>query len=150
MTAKYTSQTPFTASYMLFKNTAGKFAFLLRSNTTWMNGYYTFPSGKVENGEFYTDCAIRESKEEVGASILPKDLRTVLTMHRIEVDSTWVDVYLEVLSWEGELYNAEPDIHGGLVWFSPDELPDNIVPNVRHALEQIATGNTYCEFKGEN
>lgn len=149
-TYKYSSQTPFIASYMIFRNEEGKLAFILRSNTGWMNGYYTFPSGKVENGEFYIASAVREAEEEVGAVVKAEDAVPVLVMHRIEPDSSWVDVFFEAAKWEGEVVNNEPHMHGELVWFDPKDLPEKVLPNVKFALEQIEAGNMYCEFRGDS
>lgn len=146
MTDQYDSQKPYVASYMLFKNSAGEIAFLLRSNTKWMDGYYTLPAGKVDHDEFASECAIRESKEEVGVTVRAQDIHPAITVHRMEADGPWLDVYFEVKAWEGELVNAEPEKHGELRWFSPNTLPKNVLPNVVHALEQIKAGNTYTEF----
>jgi hypothetical protein len=33
-----------------------------------------------------------------------------------------------------------------LRWFALDDLPDNLVPFVRFALDEIARGEIYCEF----
>ncbi len=43
----YNTAQPYAASYFLVKK-VGMLAFVLRSNTTWMDGYFGLPSGKVE------------------------------------------------------------------------------------------------------
>lgn len=118
-----------------------------------MNGFYGLPSGKVEINESFTECAIREAKEEVGAKIMASDLTPVLTMHRANRGDHapyWVDLFFEVNKWEGELYNAEPDVHSELAWLDLNNLPDNIVPPVVSALEAIKAGKTYAEYGWEN
>ena|SRR3990167_5704611 len=149
---KYTSATPYIASFVIIKKN-NKIAFVLRSKTEWMNGYYGLPSGKVEKGESFTACALREAKEEIGINIDPKDLTYVHTVHRHEPSSfavEWVDVYFEATSWIGEPKNAELHKHSELAWLDPGNLPDNIVPSVRFALEQIKQGKIYSEYGWEH
>lgn len=140
------AQAPYLAAYLIFRNDEGKVAFVLRENTSYMSGYYGLPSGKVEDNENVFAGAVREAKEETGVDVQIKDLKHVLTLHRHDKDSDWIDITFDVADWEGELHNAEPHIHLELTWLDPDNLPDNIVPNVRYILEQIAAGNHYAEF----
>jgi 8-oxo-dGTP diphosphatase len=127
----------------------GKVAFVLRYNTSWMNGHYGLPSGKVEHDESYLAAAVREGKEETGVDIDSSDLGYLLTMHRKENDkheNIWVDVFFEAKRWQGEPFNAEPDKHSELAWLDPKKLPDNIIPSVKFAIEQIEIGKNYAEY----
>lgn len=144
---KYDIERPYTASFLVIRN-ADKIAFLLRQNTPWMNGYYGLPSGKGEKGDSFTDTGIQEGEQETGVKVKRENLKHLLTLHRKESGENmiWVDVYFEALEWEGEVRNAEPHIHAELAWFNPKELPENIVPSVRFALEAIETGKTYAEY----
>jgi len=145
---KYDTATPYIASYIVVRN-EGKIAFVLRSNTSWMNGYYGLPSGKTEKDESFVAGAIREAKEEIGISLKPENVRHILTVHRkepSEIGMTWVDVYFEADTWEGEPYNAEPHMHSKLEWLDPDKLPENVIPAVMFALEQIKNGRNYGEY----
>ena len=144
---KYDTAQPYVASYIILKKD-GKVPFVLRANTSWMNGYYGLASGKVERDESFIQAAVREAKEEIGITIRPEDLHQVLTCHRREANETmsWVDVVFEVAKWEGEVTNAEPHMHSEVAWLDPHNLPDNVIPSVRFMFEQIATGNTYCEY----
>ena len=135
---------PYIASYLLVRR-GDEIAFVLRSNTSWMNGYYGLPSGKVEKNESYVAAACREAQEEVGIIVLPENLRFVHAMHRHE-ELEWVDVYFEAGSWEGEPRNAEPALHGELAWFSLQQLPENVIPPTRTALGYITEGKTYSEY----
>lgn len=145
----YGTSQPYIASYVLLKQ-EGKFAFVLRGeNTKWMQGFYSLPSGKIEVNEAASAAAIREAKEEVGISIKPDKLRHVLTMQRNDAGNTyqeWVDFFFEATGWEGVVHNAEPHMHDAVAWFTLDELPKNIVPNVRAAFEAIQKGTTFTEF----
>lgn len=141
---KYDTQTPYLASYLIFRKN-GKVAFLLRSGTGWMNGYYGLPSGKVENGENFIDCAIREANEETKVDLTRGNLQHILTVHR-RAETDWVDAYFEIIGSDAVPVNNEPEIHSELEWFGVEELPDNVIPAVKFALQQIASGKHYAEF----
>lgn len=146
---KYDTAQPYIASYVILKDSAGRVAFLLRNNTSWMNGYYTVPAGKVEKDEPYTKAAIRECYEETGVQVVEDNLKHILTMHRKEAedtDNTWVDVFFEATHYDGEPYNAEPHVHSELVWFDPSDLPDNVIPMLKAALDYIAQGERFAEW----
>lgn len=138
------SAAPYIAAFVILRQD-DKVAFVLRSNTTYMNGHYGLPSGKVEWSEPFSMAAIREAKEEVGITVKPEHLHQALTVHRHSEDSDWIDVYFEVDEWTGEVVNAEPDIHSEVAWLDPSNLPENTVPHVRFAFEQLATGKVYAE-----
>ena len=144
----YETAKPYIASYVLIEQ-SGKIAFVLRSNTTWMNGYYGLPSGKVESDESYSECAIREAKEEVGIEVSNEQLEFVHVVqrhHDNDENGEWVDVYFRAKNYKGEPYNAEPDIHSELAWLDPDNLPENVIPAVKDAIEHIRAGEKYSEF----
>ncbi len=148
----YNTAQPYIATYVLFEKD-GKVAFVLRSNTDWMNNYYGLPSGKVEKDESYMAAAIREAKEEVGVVITSQDLKPTLVVHRYEPSSNakdWVDMYFTATEWQGKLYNAEPHIHSELTWLDPKKLPKNVIPSVKFAIEEIQKGKTYTEYGWEN
>lgn len=145
---KYHAASPYLASFIIFRD-KDKIAFLLRENTSWMNGKYGLPAGKVEPGESATAAAIREAQEELGVTIEPSNLKHRLSVYRTSSihgeDRPWVDTIFEATSWKGELHNAEPHKHSELAWFNPDKLPENLTPYVEFFLEQIAAGNHYAE-----
>ena len=144
----YNTAQPHIASYVLVRKN-GKIAFVLRSNTDWMNNFYGLPSGKVEKGESYSAAAAREAKEEIGIDIDPSDLTAVHICHRYEPSSQandWVDTFFEAAKWKGEPFNAEPEIHSKLEWLDLKNLPDNVIISVKYVLEQIEAGQTYSEY----
>lgn len=143
--ANYGTATPFTACYVLLRE-GTKIAFVLRSNTGWMDGHYGLPAGRVEKEESFSQGAAREALEEVGVVIEPEHLHHAITLHRHDDDSDWVDTYFEVDTWQGEVINAEPGLHDEVAWLDIDNLPDNVIPGVRFALEQIKAGNHYAEL----
>lgn len=143
----YTSSQPFLAVFVILRK-KDKIAFVMRSKTAWMNGYYGLPAGKVEVGERATAAAIRETKEEVGVDIREADLRLVHITHRHSDDYTlaWIDLVFEASTWQGEPWNAEPKKHSELAWLKPKDLPDNVLPSITSAIAQIGLGNMYSEY----
>ena len=150
MKYQYGTEQPYIASYVVLRNNDGYIALVLRENTGWRDGFYGLPSGKVERNETFSACAIREAKEEVDIDVKPEDLQHALTMQRLEKEETnWIDVFFVAKKWLGEPRNAEPQKHRELLWVAPDALPENMVPNVRDALEQINKGNIFREYGWE-
>lgn len=144
----YNTATPYIAIYLLLKKD-GQIAFILRSKTDWMNNHYGLVQGKVEKNESYSTAAVREAKEEADVDIKPADLNHVHTVHRYEPSSQakdWVDVYFEITKWMGEPHNNEPHKHSELSWFDINNTPNNLIPCVKFALEQIQAGKTYSEY----
>ena len=143
---KYDTARPYLAACVILRRD-GKIAFVLRSHTSWMNGHYGLPGGKVEKGESGMQAALREAKEETGVIIKPADLRPALVCHRKTSDDSdaWIDIVFEADTWQGEAFNAEPNRHSELAWFAPDALPSNIVPVTAFVIAEIAAGRHYAE-----
>ncbi len=144
---------PYTASFVILRD-GTKIAMVLRKNTGWMDGYYGLPAGKGEWFEPFSVGAVREAKEESGVDIKLENLKPLHVVHRHGSDSEgkfidWVDVYFEAEKWEGEPHNAEEEKSERLDWIDLGDLPENIVPPQRAALEEIEKGNMYSEYGWE-
>ena len=68
-------------------------------------------------------------------------------MHRMEEEER-VDFFIHVNRWPGEPFNAEPDKCDDLRWADIHQLPVNIVPYIRRALENHHAGIPFEEFRG--
>ena len=131
---------------------SGKFAFVRRAHTDWMDGYYGLPSGKVEKGEGFLAAAVREAQEEIGVIVLPEDADCVHFSWRREPSESgteWCDVLFRARTWTGEPRNVELDVHDDLSWFALDALPENVVPPVRTMLQAYERGELYSEYRDE-
>lgn len=117
-----------------------------RFQTGWQDGNYTLPSGHLDPNETIADAVIRETKEEVDVTVQPADLRIVHTMHRMNI---YIDFFFIAAQWEGEPRNAELDKCDEVAWFPINQLPENMVPSVRHAIDQYQKGVTFSEFENE-
>ncbi|MGB0757494.1 MAG: NUDIX hydrolase [Patescibacteria group bacterium] len=121
---------------------------LRRHNTGYEDGNYSLVAGHVESGENFTDCVIREAKEEAGVIVHPDHLQVVHVMHRNSGKDEYserVDVFFIATTWSGEPINKEPHKCDDVSWFHIKELPDNTIPYIRQALEKIHTKHFYSE-----
>ena len=137
------------ASYLILRRD-GKILLLRRFNTGYEDGNYSVVAGHVDSGETFTETIIRESKEEAGIDIDPKNLKVVHVMHRDSGESDGlnerVDVFLEATEWDGDMENREPHKCDDLSWFDMADLPENIIPYIRSAVECIRDGVFYSEY----
>jgi len=138
------------ASYLVLMKDA-KVLLQKRFNTGYMDGKYSLPAGHVDRGETFTQCVIREIKEEIGIDLNPQDLKVSHIMHRFS-GAEWgdlaerIDVFFLANKWQGEIKNLEPDKCDDLSWFDLDNLPENIVPYVGRAINCIKNKIIYSEY----
>ncbi|MFD0590529.1 NUDIX domain-containing protein [Paenibacillus sp. GCM10027627] len=108
---------------------------LKRKNTGFEDGSWSVVAGRIDGGEEVKAAAIREANEEAGVDISPDDLEIVGVIHRKNKESEWIDFHLLVHAWSGELVNKEPHKCEQLEWFPLDELPDNVIPYIKTAVQ---------------
>lgn len=123
----------------------GKVLLSKRKNTGWEDGNYTLVSGHLDGEESVVDAMVREAKEEAGITVYAPDLKVVVVMHR-KANHEYVDFFLTVEKWEGEIQNMEPYICEELKWFPLDSLPDNMVLSMREGLKNFQKGIFFSEF----
>lgn len=135
------------ASYLiLFKN--NEILLQRRFNTGYEDGKYSVAAGHVEKGETFTQCLIREVKEEIGILLNPEDLKVVHVVHRnsgTEENNERTDVFFTAENWEGNIENKEPHKCDDLSWFDLNNLPENIIPYIRQAIDCIKNKTFYSE-----
>lgn len=129
--------------YLLFIKDE-KILLLRRYNTGWQDGNYSVPAGHVENQEAATTAAMRECLEETGVIVNAEDLDMVYSMHRVEPNR--FEFFFKVKEWSGEIKNNEPHKCDDLSWFRVDNLPENMVPSVKKALEDYLQGRNFSIF----
>jgi 8-oxo-dGTP pyrophosphatase MutT (NUDIX family) len=119
-----------------------------RYNTGYEDGNYSVPAGHVDAAETVSLAAARELLEETGISVIPESLEMIHVMHRTKPDEAIdrVDFFFRAQEWSDEPVIAEPEKCDQLCWASFDQLPDNVVPYIRFALEQMMANNRYSEF----
>ena len=71
-------------------------------------------------------------------------------MHRKESDEERIDLFFTAEKWCGEIKIMEPQKCDDLSWFAFDNLPINLVPYVKAAIEAFNSGALYTEFGWES
>jgi 8-oxo-dGTP pyrophosphatase MutT (NUDIX family) len=125
-----------------------KILLLRRFNTGYEDGNYSMVAGHVDSGETFTQCIIREAEEEAGVLLRPEDLKVVHVMHRnslTDENNERVDVFFVAEKWEGEIVNCELHKCDDLSWFDLNDMPENVIPYIRQAIEGIRDGVYYSE-----
>jgi 8-oxo-dGTP diphosphatase len=135
------------AVYILFIRD-GQLLLLRRTNTKYENGKLGLVAGKLDGGEDVLAAAVREAWEESGVKVEPADLAVVGVMHRSSDAGEWVDFFLRANRWEGEFVNNEPDQCSELVWAPVDALPEDMIPHVRKAVDNVLLQGTFYEGYG--
>lgn len=126
-----------------------KVLLLKRSGTGFMDGYYGLPSGHLDGNETSREGGAREVKEEIGIDINPIDLEVVHVMHRKAEKDERIDFFMTIEKYNGEITNCEPNKCEELKWYPIDNLPENIIPYIKYALENYQKGSFYSEFGWE-
>ena len=136
------------ASYVFLKK-ENQFLFSRRFQTGYEDGKWSLPAGHVEKGETYTQCIIREAKEEIGVDILEKNLRVGHVLQRIsqtKESGERMELFFVAEKWQGEPKIMEPEKCDGLKWFEKKKLPETIIPCIRHVVEMMSRGVIYSEY----
>lgn len=121
---------------------------LRRFNTGYEDGNYSVIAGHLDGDEQVKAAAIREAAEEAGIAIDPADLEVVGVMHRRSTDER-VDFFVAARRWSGEVANREPDKCDDLSWFPLADLPPNVIPYVRRALDNFCRGAWFDSYGWE-
>jgi len=132
-------------SVYLFTEKDGKILLSRRFQTGFEDGNYSLVAGHVDGEETMREALSREVKEEIGVNINPMDFKHVLTMHRWCGDHERADFFFSADNVK-DVKNMEPDKCDDLNWFPLNNLPSNIVPYIKKAIECYLDKINYCEF----
>ncbi len=143
----HTRHTIIPAAYLILKQ-ENKILLIRRCNTGFEDGNYSMIAGHVDQGETFTKGMIREAREEAGITLNPDDMRLAHMMHRkSHVDAEErIDAYFLANTWSGELTNKEPHKCDDFSWFDINDLPKNVIPYIKFALENIKKNIFYSEY----
>jgi len=86
-------------------------------------GVWCIPGGHLEYGEEFTDCAIREVKEETGLDIANVRFGTVTNNINNKEDRHYVTVVMVADYIDGEPQLLEPNKCTEWKWFNINDLP---------------------------
>lgn len=119
---------------------ADRLLLLRRSNTGFMDGWFSLPGGHRDAGESVLDAARRECTEE--ACVTVEQIEPVVVMPY----AGGVDFVFEATRWSGTPAIGEPDKCDALTFAALDALPEPTTRFVKAALECRGTGVWYREF----
>jgi 8-oxo-dGTP diphosphatase len=134
---------PVTVHLLFFRE--DQILLLRRFNTGYADGQYSVPAGHLDGGETVISAARREGLEETGVRIEAGDVVFSSVVHRRDGDER-VDFFVHIHKWQGEPANTEPDKCDELRWVGVNELPDNLIPYVKKAIQNHLTGIPFNEF----
>ena len=134
---------PVTVHLLFFRG--NQILLLRRFNTGYRDGEYSVPAGHLDGNETVMAAAGREAGEEIGVKIEAAEIAFSSVLHRNEGDER-VDFFMHVHKWRGEPVNAEPDKCDELLWTEVNDLPENIIPYVRKAIQNHHRGIVFDEF----
>lgn len=118
---------------------------LRRFNTGYEDGNYSVVAGHLDGGETVLDAIGREAWEEAGIRLDPATTQVVGVMHRRSNDER-IDFFVLSTTWTGEVTNQEPEKCDDLRWFPLDDLPPNLIPYVRSAIDAWQSGRWFTSF----
>lgn len=129
-----------------FIHCGDEYLFLLRAKNKRVDaGRLNSIGGKVEAGENYLDCVIRETEEEIGVKVDPSEVQ-LLGIVRLEggYDEDWVMCFFktEVKSKHIEHGTKTPD--GEFLWIHKDKVLNSgyeLVDDLYYSFEDIVKGN---------
>lgn len=118
---------------------------LRRVNTNFGNGLYSLVGGKVESEERALHAIRREVLEEVGLEISESQFKFVHVFHRKGTESSLIALCFQVDISNMMPRNIEPNKHDDVRFFNVNQLPNNILPAHKQAIEYINKEIAYSE-----
>lgn len=100
------------------------------------DGTWSFPGGHLEWSESPEECAIRETREELGIEI--GEARPVAFTNDIfaDEDKHYVTLFMQAKLKAGEPRIMEPDKIADIGWFAWDEMPRPLFLPIENLLKQ--------------
>jgi len=123
--------------YLLLFNDKNQILLIKRQNTGYEDGKFSVPAGHLEEDESLECAIIRETEEEIGIDI-SNNVKFIKMLHRIPEKR--FDFFYKAESWEGELYNKEPNKCELVKWFDIYDLPKNIINYVKEIILENKKG----------
>lgn len=117
-----------------------------RYNTGFHDGDYSFPAGHLDGNETMIQTMIREAKEEIGIDLKLGNLKLVHVMHRKEPSEERINFFFTAEKWIGEPKIMEPHKCDDLNWFEIDNLPNNVIPYIKQAINCFKNKIFYSEI----
>jgi len=121
---------------LILLNDKGQILLQKRCNTGYMDGKYALVAGHLEKNESLINGVIREVEEEINV-ILNKNNVEFVCIIRDGNNYDYINTYFKYQNYSNEVRNLEPEKCSELKWFDIDNLPDNIIPNDKRAINNM-------------
>ncbi len=125
----------------------GNEVLLLKRKQDPYAGWWSFPGGKLKQGEPLREGVRREIREETALEIREPLLRVLLNERYYE--EARLSAHFLLFYWEdrhrvslADMQKISTSEEGELSWFAGDTLPDRFVPSDRRVLEHILREKT--------
>lgn len=129
-------------------NNDGDVLLQLRSD----NELWGIPGGALDPGEDIADCVVREILEETGITVAPERITSVLAGEEFfHAYPNGDRVAIISIMTRCRPLSGEPKINDdeslAIRYFSPDALPENIIPRHRFMVEKALENPDYAFFR---
>jgi 8-oxo-dGTP diphosphatase len=123
---------------VVVQNSQGQILMKKRQNSHGENEW-ALPGGKVEFGESFEDCALRELKEETNLNGQKAEVISLSNQRKyLDKRIHCVIIGVRVQIFENcQPQNMEPEKCQELAWFVLDNLPENIFEGSRHVISAL-------------
>jgi len=134
-------------SVLLLINEKSEVLLIRRKGTSFGNGLYSLPGGKIESGETASEAVKREAQEEIGISI--DQFKLVHVVDRQGLETEFYVFVFRPLVWRGNPLNCETGKCDDISWFPLNKLPEKIIPAHRQAIELSQKDILYSQYGWE-
>lgn len=100
-------------------------------------GHWGLPGGKIDLFEMVAAAVEREIAEEVGLTIVARDLLCVVDQIDVAQGTHWVAPVYLVEDAQGDAALREPEALAGMDWFALDDLPGPLTTSTIAALAAL-------------
>jgi len=120
---------------------------LRHPDSAYAGNTWHFLAGHCER-EAAISCLVREAKEEAGLIIDPRAVELVHLVHLLDspVARPRIGLVFRAHSWSGTPEIREPDRCVEWRWWRPQDLPAEVVPYTRQAIDGILAGRLYSQM----
>ena len=122
-----------------------KVLLMRRCNTGYMDGMYSLVGGHVEDNESLKQAVIRETKEELGIDIDDTYVKYVCMIRKVMEDD-YINTFFMTDKYLGNPKIMEEDKCDDLKWFSINNLPKNIIPADKRAINNYFNNIVFDEY----
>lgn len=120
---------------------------LLQRNATQTFGanLYSLVGGKVNQGETALQVVQREVIEAVDLDIPQSEFTLMHVLHRQGTETEFIALFFHADISELEPQNKKQDTYQEIKFYDVQELPDNMIPAHKQALDSIVKSIIYSE-----